>query len=256
MVSRQTTRPLRKLVPAVAIGAGALLGIVGCGAGQVSQTAEMPPAVNGNHGQAGPIALRNVMVAFPANGEAYRTGEDAPLLLSIVNTGLADDELIAVTSPAGEVELTGNPVIPGGTSLRIVLPAENPAASTTETTESSGTESSTGTTEGSSSETSGTEASGTETTGGEAPSTEAPSNETSEATGTTESAAPESTEDAAAPVVGTMSLVITGLSADLPFGKTVPVTFEFANAGKVTIRLPVAAPSTPRPEPEAVEAEH
>jgi len=229
MVSRQTTRPLRKLVPAVAIGVSALLGIVGCSAGQVAQTADMEPAVNGNSGQLGTIALRNVLVAFPENGESYREGEDAPLLLSIVNSGTEDDELVGVSSPAGEVEPIGNPAIPAGTALQIVLPDENTSESASETT----------TTESSSSETSGSE----EPSGAESPSA-------------TTTEAPAETEAVAPPVVGTMSLVITGLTADLPIGKNVPVTFEFANAGKITLQLPIGAPATPRPQPEAVEAEH
>lgn len=233
MVSRQTTRPLRKLVPAVAIGASALLGIVGCSAGQVAQTAEMPPAVNGNSGQVGTIALRNVQVAFPESGEAYKEGEDAPLLLSIVNSGTEDDELVSVSSPAGEVEPIGNPVIPAGTALQIVLPDENTSATSTTTT---------------------TTESAPETSGSEAPSgSEEPSG--SESPSAT-SEAPAETEAVAPPVVGTMSLVITGLTADLPYGKNVPVTFEFANAGKITIQLPIGAPATPRPEAEVVEEGH
>ncbi|MBB4907281.1 hypothetical protein [Actinophytocola algeriensis] len=240
MVSRQNTRPLRKLVPAVAIGVSALLGIVGCSAGQVAQTAEMEPAVNGNSGQVGTIALRNVQLAFPESGEPYQAGEDAPLLLSIVNSGGENDELVGVTSPAGEVELIGNPAIPAGTSLQVVLPDENTSASATSTTESS-----------ESSETSGSEtpSGGEEPTGSEAPSG-------SESASATSTESPADTEAVAPPVVGTMSLVITGLSADLPYGKNVPVTFEFANAGKITIQLPIGAPATPRPEAEVVEEGH
>ncbi len=233
MVSRQTTRTLRKLVPAVAIGASALLGIVGCSSGQVAQTAEMPPAVNGNSGQAGDLMLRNVLVAFPESGEPYEQGDEAPLLLSIVNTGGEDDELVGVSSPAGEVELIGNPAIPAGTALQIVLPDENTSASETTTTTTSGSVPS--------SETSGAEEPGTETSGSE--------------TTTTTTEAPSETEAVSPPVVGSMSLVIS-LTTDLPYGKNVPVTFEFANSGKVTIELPVGAPATPRPEAEVVEEGH
>ncbi|MFI7675227.1 hypothetical protein [Actinophytocola sp. NPDC049390] len=239
MVSRQTTRPLRKLVPAVAIGASALLGIVGCSSGQVAQTAEMPPAVNGNSGHAGDIVLRNVLVAFPENGESYQQGDDAPLLLSIVNTGTDADELVGVTSPAGEVELIGNPAIPAGTMLQIVLPDENTSATTTTTSESAP-----------SSETSGTEAPGTETSGTE--NSETSGSESPSATGTE---APSETAAVSPPVVGSMSLVMN-LTTALPYGKNVPVTFEFANSGTVTIELPVGAPATPRPEPEVVEEGH
>ncbi len=231
MVSRQTTRPLRKLVPAVAIGASALLGIVGCGAGQVAQTAEMPPAVNGNSGHAGDVMLRNVLVAFPESGEPYERGDEAPLLLSIVNTGTEDAELVGASSPAGEIEMIGNPVIPAGTALRVVLPDENPSAAETTTTTTTTTDSAP------SSETSGTE-----------------SPESSESSATT-TEPPSETEAVSPPVVGTMSLVLN-LTTALPFGKNVPVTFEFADSGKVTIELPVGAPATPRPEAEAVEEEH
>jgi copper(I)-binding protein len=229
MVSRETTRPLRKLVPAVAIGVSALLGIVGCSAGQVAQTAEMEPAVNGNMAQVGKLLLRDVMVAYPENGEAYKVGDDAPLLLTIANTGMDDDELVGVTTPAGTVEITGNAKIPAQHALQVVLPAENPASSSSESSESETT--------GSSSETSGTE-----TTGSEAPGTGTSGSESPSVTGTT------TTEESAPDVVGTISLVITGLTGDLPFGKTVPVTFEFRNAGKVDVILPIGSPATPRAE--------
>lgn len=227
MVS-QSTRPLRKLVPAAAIGLSALLGIVGCGAGQVAQTAEMEPAVNGNMGQVGDLMLRDVQVAFPESGEAYTAGEDAPLTLTIVNVGGADDELVGVTSPAGQVEIIGNARIPARTSLEVVLPADTASASsepesTTTTTTTTGT---TGTSE-------------SETTGSEEPSSETSAPQMSA----------ELTETQLPPdVIGTISLVIRQLTGDLPFGKQVPVTFEFAEAGKVTVNLPVAAPTTPRAE--------
>jgi copper(I)-binding protein len=238
MVSRQTTRPLRKLVPAVAIGASALLGIVGCSAGQVAQTAEMPPAVNGNSGHAGDIMLRNVLVAFPENGEPYKSGDDAPLLLSIVNTGTEDEELVGASSPVGDIEMIGNPTIPAGTALQIVLPDENTSESASATTTTASSEAP------ESSESSETEAPGSETSGSESSETSVTSTE-----------APAETEAVSPPVVGTMSLVITGLTADLPFGKNVPVTFEFANSGTVTLELPVGAPATPRPQTEVVEEE-
>lgn len=230
MVSRQTARPLRKLVPAVAIGVSALLGIVGCGAGQVAQTADMEPAVNGNTGQVGNILLRDVMVAFPGNDEPYLAGDDAPLVLTIANVGSPDDELTSVTSPAGDVEIIGSAKIPAHFALQVVTPADNPAVPA-ETAVSSSESSETSSSETSGAASSGTETSGSNTTGSSAPP---------QTTTTTEEPAPD--------VVGTISLVIKGLKGDLPYGKTVPVTFEFAHAGKITVELPVGAPSTPRAE--------
>jgi copper(I)-binding protein len=228
MVSRQTARPLRKLAPAMAIGVSALLGIVGCGAGQVAQTADMEPAVNGNMSQVGNILLRDVMVAFPESGEPYRAGDDAPLVLTIANVGSADDELTRVSSPAGDVEIIGNAKIPAGFALQVVPPGDNPSAPSSE------------------SETTSSETSGSETSG-----TGSPSTETSGSSTAGSSAPPQTTTTTEEPppdVVGTISLVITNLKGDLAYGKTVPVTFEFAHAGKVTVELPVAAPSTARQE--------
>jgi len=239
MVSRETTRPLRKLVPAVAIGVSALLGVVGCGAGQVAQTAEMEPAVNGNMGQVGNLKLRDVMVAFPENGEPYRVGEEAPLLLTIANTGGEDDELVGVTSPAGEVRIIGNAKIPARSALQVVLPADNPSAPTASSSEPSSAESS-----ASSEPESSSESSSTAETTESAPVT----SETSTGAASTSVTATLTQTEEAPDVVGMISLVISELTGDLPFGKTVPVTFEFANAGKVTVSLPVAAPSTPRAE--------
>lgn len=245
MVSRETTRPLRKLVPAVAIGVSALLGVVGCSAGQVAQTADMEPAVNGNMAQVGNLMLRDVMVAFPENGEPYRTGEDAPLLLTIVNVGGEDDTLTGVTSEAGEVEIIGNAKIPGRTALQVVLPGDNPASSSEPAEPSS---------ESSEPSSESSESSAPETTG-ESTEESAPSTSETETTGEsteTSTSAPSvtatSTETDAPDVVGTISLVITGLTGDLPYGKQVEVTFTFANTGEVKVTLPVGAPATARPD--------
>jgi copper(I)-binding protein len=242
MVSRQTTRPLRKLVPAVAIGVSALLGIVGCGAGQVTQTARMEPAVNGNTGQAGDIMLRDVRVAFPESGEPYEEGDDAPLLLAIVNVGADEDRLVGATSPAGRIEMVGNPSLPPQTALQVVLPEDNPAASS-----AAGTTTTTTSQTSQTSETSGAETPGSESSSPESSSPESSSPESSQSSSSELPTAAE-TEAVSPSAVGTLSLVITGLTGELPFGKTVPVTFEFERAGTVTISLPIAAPATPRPQ--------
>ena len=88
-MSRRFTGPLRTILPALTTGlvAGVVaLGIAGCGSGQVTQTDSVQPAVNGNQGNVGDVALRDVLVAYPESG-AYRAGEDAPLTLTIVNAG-------------------------------------------------------------------------------------------------------------------------------------------------------------------------
>lgn len=222
--ARQTsTAPLRTLPAAMALGVAALLGVAGCGSGQVTQTDTMLPAVNGNMGQIGPIAIRDAMLAYPQGG-SYPVGSDAPLVLAIVNTGASADELVDVVSPvAGDAELIGDRNLPGGTSLAVGEPgaeaqAQTPSSPTT-----------TATTPPPSSPTSPSE----------------PATESSESSPT--SAAPTSATE---PVeIGKLTVVLTGLTAPVASGKTVPVTFVFRNAGSITVELPIAAPATPRAEP-------
>ena len=125
----------RGSLPAVAVGLVAL-GIAGCSAGQVSQTDQMEPAVNGTSADVGAIALRNIVVAYPAT-DSYRAGGDAPLTLAIVNTGGTDDKLTAVSSPAaGTVELVGDASVPARSALAVVVPEEPATSSPAEPTES------------------------------------------------------------------------------------------------------------------------
>jgi copper(I)-binding protein len=263
MVSR-STGPLRKILPAVAAGLAALL--VGCSAGQVTQTDSIVPAVNGNRGDVGAIALRDVMIAYPESG-AYGEGDQAPLVLTIVNTGDTADELVSVSSPvAGEVALAGNPSLPANTRLQVIVPEEPVEASSsapssepseepssTEASEPGGSEepSEPTTTDTSIPEESITEPSAPADTGTEGPP------ESGEATPPSEPSDSEATEtpssEPALPEVGTMSIVLVGLTQDLPTGRNVPVTFVFANAGSITIQLPIASPATARPDPTGEE---
>lgn len=244
MLSR-STGPLRKIVPAVAAGLAALL--VGCSSGQVTQTDTMPPAVNGNYGDVGDIALRDVMLAYPESGE-YREGDDAPLVLTIVNTGSEDDELVSVSSPAArDVELIGNTRIPGRTSLQVIVPDESAETSQPTTTETTETETeTTGTTIP---EESITEPSPPAETGEESPAPPPDSEEPPTLSDTADSEATETPTTSPLEEVGTMSIVLTGLVQDLPLGRNIPVTFVFANAGQITINLPVASPATARQDP-------
>jgi copper(I)-binding protein len=65
------------------------------------------------------------------------------------------------------------------------------------------------------------------------------------------SSSARSTTAAPKPVVelGKGHIVLKGLNSALNAGKTYPVTFVFRNAGSVTLQLPIANPSTARPEP-------
>ena len=240
MLSR-STGPLRKIVPAVAVGLAALL--VGCSSGQVTQTDSMEPAVNGNRGDVGDIALRDVVIAYPESGE-YSAGDDAPLVLTIVNTGGTEDELVEVTSPAaGEVELIGNARVPGRMSLQVIVPDESAETSSSQPT-------TTGTTVP---EESITDPSPPAETGDESAAPPPDSEEPPTLSDTPDSEATETPTDSPSEEVGTMSIVLTDLVQDLPIGRNVPVTFVFANAGEITVNLPIASPATARQDPPEAE---
>ena len=230
MVSRRSTGPLRTLLPAVAVGLAALV-VAGCSAGQVTQTDQMKPAVNGNKGDLGDVALRDVLVAYPESG-SYDAGDDAPLTLTIVNVGGTDDELTAVSSPAAkEVELLGDVSLPGRAALQVVVPDESTPSSASSATSPE-------TTESSLPDSSITEPSPPGETGTETSESASETTSTPEVTGT----------EIAPQEVGTLSIVLTDLTADLPIGRNVPVTFVFAEAGEITLNLPIGAPATARPE--------
>lgn len=247
MVSREPTGALRTILPAAALGLAGVLGITGCSAGQVTQTDSIQPAVNGNTGQVGDISLRDVRLAYPADG-AYEEGDEVPLLLSIVNDG---DEATALESVSvvdenvfpGDAELLGNPSLPGRYGLHVVMPEEPTGNEAPETTRSGASETSVTSTS--------TEA---ETPAGE--TTEAPP----EGTGTEDPAASEiattteqPTRPAEEPEVGTLSIVFTDLQTDLQIGRNLKVLFRFADGSEIELALPTAAPTTPREDPPAEE---
>ncbi|HYZ09496.1 MAG TPA: hypothetical protein VE709_13120 [Pseudonocardiaceae bacterium] len=104
---------------ALALSALALsvLALSGCAAGQITQTDAQVAAVNGASGDVGPIALRDVVLAYPGGEDVfgYAPGDEAPLLLTIINSGTRTEELVSVSTPAaGEVVVDGMTTIPGG----------------------------------------------------------------------------------------------------------------------------------------------
>jgi copper(I)-binding protein len=231
MVSRRSTGPLRKILPAVAVGLVAL-GVAGCSSGQVTQTDTIEPAVNGNQGNVGNIALRDVVLAYPESG-SYDAGGDAPLTLAIVNIGGTDDELTSVSSPAAaKVELIGRASLPGRSGLQVVVPESSGSSSSVEPTESSAP---------GSSQPSGIASGEPAPTGGSGIASGEPA-PTAEPSVTPTDVAPED--------VGTMSIVLTGLTKDLPIGRNVPITFVFADAGQITITVPIDSPESGRAEPQ------
>ncbi|HKN99026.1 MAG TPA: hypothetical protein VJX10_18035, partial [Pseudonocardiaceae bacterium] len=127
-------RVLSGIVPSV-LGIGLAAVLVGCGAGQITQTAEQESGVNGASGMVGAMAIRDAQLAYPGNQQGtYAPGSTARMILTIVNTGVTDDTLVRITSPAvTSVTIDGSPtgskVIPGGFSVSSGVDTDDSTAS-------------------------------------------------------------------------------------------------------------------------------
>ncbi|HYS36636.1 MAG TPA: hypothetical protein VEO01_13510 [Pseudonocardiaceae bacterium] len=210
-----TTTRRRVLSGLVGVGVAVALALAGCGAGQITQTDTQLAGINGANGNAGPIALRDVQLAYPPNKQGvYQPGSNAMLIVTVVNTGLTPDTLVKVTSPA-----VTNVLINGSATGTAALPDNFAVAAGSDPDDSTIVVS----------------PSVSATTG--APTT-APS-ETA-----FESSLPP-TAVGLAPNRMTIELVgfrsVNG--GPLRAGMTIPITFFFAHAGQVTIgQVPIGAP--------------
>lgn len=227
-----------------ALGIVGAVALAGCSAGQIAQTAEQESAVNGASADVGPIAIRDATLAPPENkGQFYSYGDDAPLELSIVNTASADDKLVSVSSPiAKDISISGSKAVPGHTTLRSeVKSAGKPADVTTGESSDVTTSKHEPVTKPAYEPPESTSNSGNEgSTGGQATgSAESDAPGSGTATGSTETAQNSHTTG-----VGHCQIVLTGMQVDhFRSGYTVPVTFTFAEAGKVTLNIPIDTPS-------------
>lgn len=109
-----------------ALGLSAALGMSGCAAAQVAQTAEEPPAVNGAIGKLGKIALRDASLVYPAQTNGiYAKGSDVELAMTVINRKSADDKLVKVSSKdASDAAYEGSRVVPGNGTLVVGMPAQ------------------------------------------------------------------------------------------------------------------------------------
>ncbi|QUQ69615.1 hypothetical protein [Kutzneria sp. CA-103260] len=211
-----------RLLPAV-LGIGAAILVSGCSAGQITQTDTQVPAINGSMGTVKQIAVRDAQLAFPTAKRFYGRGDNAAVIVTIANSGQATDKLTGVSSPQfGSGQIIGDATIPGFHAIAASATAVSPLATTTATSAPATSTSSTGTsTSGSTSTSTSTSASSTSTS----------------ATSTSAADLP----------VGTIRIQLVGLNVDkIQPGQTVQVTFTFANAGDLTLTLPIAADKSAR----------
>lgn len=125
-------RALRAAIVGVALFSP--IALSACSAGQVTQTASQDRDRVGAMAEVGDVTLRQVQLAYPRSG-SYDAGDDAELIMAIVNTGDEPDRLLSIEGEGfGDVEIsaassedgsTGTPTA-GGTSAsdEIVLPPD------------------------------------------------------------------------------------------------------------------------------------
>ncbi|HZA11943.1 hypothetical protein [Mycobacterium sp.] len=117
--------PRRARAPrALAIcGLVAAAALTGCGAGQLSQTASIEPAVNGASATVNHIALRDIRIRAIQTSDALQPGKTVDLLFVATNQSSdINDSLVSITSDFGSVSVTGNREIPAGGALIVGTP--------------------------------------------------------------------------------------------------------------------------------------
>lgn len=137
MSSRQSGRSIsrRRLVSAVvgvtALAAAGLL--AGCGAGQIAETADIVPAVPGANFDlkidGGVISIRNATIDYPGS-EGYKSGDNAPLTLRIINGTTSPVTLTGATATVANSTADAGKVVMVGEAPSAAASAESPVPAT------------------------------------------------------------------------------------------------------------------------------
>ncbi|WP_369258568.1 hypothetical protein [Geodermatophilus amargosae] len=191
-----------------------------CSGGQVTQTGTQDRDKVGPQAQVEDILLRQVLLAYPEGGR-YEEGDDAELILTIVNASNADDTLTGIE---GE----------GFDSVQVAATGPTPSPSSP---------------------------AGDQPTGTPAPGTTGATPGSSPSTPAAPSASPSASTRLALDLPADTALYIgredgatielQGLGEELTPGQTLTVTFSFEQAGEITTQVLVAGPeeAIERPEP-------
>ncbi|MFW0795171.1 hypothetical protein AAFP30_15265 [Gordonia sp. CPCC 205515] len=128
--ARRSAGSATKVAAVAAFGIAVALGTSACGAGQISQTANQEPAVNGNLANIGDLQLRDVQILYPTDKADEVFGNGGPFQLAFVINNLSpvnEDRLVAITAPEGGsvtiAEGSDGAKIPAGQALRAGKPA-------------------------------------------------------------------------------------------------------------------------------------
>ncbi len=218
-LAQRSRNNARRIGVGIAIACVALLS-AGCAAGQNAATAVETPAMDAlAAASVATMQLREIAIKAPPTGVFYAKGSDAALIVVFVNTGRAADALTAVTTSAAHGwaafanQADANAAGAGGLTPSIgAAPPESVSAS------------------GSTGSGSSPVASATATTPAPASTAPAPLTAISiPAGGSVGFGVPSSSK----------VLLLTGLTEVLHTAQAVKITFRFANAGSVTIFVPV-----------------
>jgi copper(I)-binding protein len=236
--AQQNSGASRRLAATVALAAGLGLAAAGCSAGQVTQTDTQVAAVNGVSGHVGQIDVRDAQLQYPLKTKFYRAGDDARLIVTIVNNGTSPDKLTSITSPsAGPAQIEGDTQILPGTAMSSGQDQDD-ALSPEEQRSAGASASATATTSASPASSS---VAPTSSSAGASSSVEVTSSQASSA-----GASSASSSSVAGPLpIRMVKITLTKLAQQLYSGQTIKVTFLFQNAGPLTLDVPVA------PSPEA-----
>ena len=120
---------LRGRPTALAAAVLAAASLSGCGAGLRPQTYESRTSPESSNVEVGSLALRNVSVLAPDDGEPYAVGDNAEVVLTVTNSSPNPDRLVSVSSTAAKDVVVldegrpGRPQVPGSGSTgdRITL---------------------------------------------------------------------------------------------------------------------------------------
>lgn len=262
-MSRSTTRSagnaLRRGRPAatlITLGLVGAFALTGCSSGQIAETAIKVAAIPGVDATAGDLAIRNVVVSFPAEGYTWPSGSNVPLQLTLINNGNTADRLTSVTSDLSS-SVTLQEVPEGAQASG--APTETPSAAVSESVSPSA-----GATTGGTATPSGAVVTGTPepTLSNGAPSP-APSRGTPSPV--VNSPLPTASASASLPLelparrtvplqAGGPQLVLTSINKAADPATVVTVKLTFERAGEVTLRVPFAPPGTPLPRTSITHA--
>ncbi|MFW0785928.1 hypothetical protein AAFP35_15550 [Gordonia sp. CPCC 206044] len=124
--ARRSLRLSAKATAVAAVGVAIALGTTACGAGQISQTANQEPAVNGNMANLGSMQLRNVQIIYPAQKADEVFDNGGPFEVSFVVNNVdpvENDRLLGIDAPkGGSVTIVGDTTVKPGQALRAGKP--------------------------------------------------------------------------------------------------------------------------------------